>query len=204
MSEEIKRITVEDLYKVVEDVCMPVAYLNWNGLELAVKRNILLEDVIEFVTSVTSLCFEEETNRYMPEVKDFGIRAYLIDYYTNVDLPEDTGEKYSLLYETDLVQTVLNSIDMQQFNDIVRSIEESVSYIAKSNIDAVMKQIQEVSNLIEKFGSVFQESFGDLSQEDLAKVIGSITENDIDEEKLIQAYMSVKPEFNTTAKDGDK
>lgn len=204
MSEEIKRITVEDLDKVIEDVCMSVAYLNWNGLELAVKRNILLEDVIEFVTSVTSLCFEEETNRYMPEVKDFGIRACLIDYYTNVDLPEDTGKKYSLLYETDLVQTVLNSIDMQQFNDIVRSIEESVSYIAKSNIDAVMKQIQEVSNLIEKFGSVFQESFGDLSQEDLVKVIGSITENGVNEEKLIQAYMSVKPEFDTTPEDGDK
>ena len=186
---EVNRITVEDFEKVIEDVSMIETPINWNGLELIVKRNISLEDMIGYVSSVSELCFEDETNRYMPELKDFGIRLYLINYYTNIDLPESTSKKYEFIYNTDIVQTVLNAVDPQQFNEIVQSIENKVEYMSSANIEAIQKHMIEISNAIEEFGKLFEAMFDDMDAESVQKLVSSITDGAIDESKLVEAYI---------------
>lgn len=195
------RITAEDLSKVAEDICMPINEADWNGLRLIVRRNISLEEMLEFVANVTGLCFESDTNKYIPEVKDFGIRTSIINYYTNVDLPESTSEKYSLLYSTDIIQTVIKMVDPQQFNSIVESIENAIDHIANANIEMFNKQVQKITELIEQFGELFEDSFSGISKDEMIKLVENITNFGDNEEKFVQAYLSqTKENYNSGEK----
>ena len=186
---ETNKISTEALEQVLKDTYTPVSTIEWNGLELMVRRTITLAETMEFVKFVTDICFADETNEYIPEVRDYAIKLFILEHYTNLDLPEETEKKYAIIYQTDIMPTVLNMLDGQQFNDIIRAIDTKLDYMAESNIEAITKHMNEAMTLIENFGKQFSELFGDVDQESMTKIIDSLA-NGLDEGKIMEAYLA--------------
>lgn len=186
---ETNKISTEALEQVLEDTYTPVLTTEWNGLELIVRRTITLAETMEFVKFVTDICFADETNEYIPEVRDYAIKLFILEHYTNLELPKETENKYAIIYQTDIIPTVLNMLDGQQFNDIIRAIDTKLDYMAESNIEAITKHMNEAMTLIENFGKQFSELFGDVDQESMTKIIDSLA-NGLDEGKIMEAYLA--------------
>lgn len=185
-----KRISIEEFEAAMKDIYMPTVEINWNGLPLIIKKNISLEETMNFVEYVTELCFSETTHTYMPEVRDFAIKMFLIEHYTNIDLPQDIEKKYEFVYSTDIFQTVINNIDPYQFNEIIHSIDTKLDYMADANIEAFNNQVAEVAKLIEQFGTLFSDAFDGVDSDTISKLVNSISDVGFDEEKLVKAYIS--------------
>ena len=185
---EVNKITPELLEQVTADVYMPVATDNWNGLELEVRRYISFSEMLEFVEFVTDMCFTSD-NTYMPEVRDYAIRVFVISRYTNIELPEDTDKRYELLYGTDIMRAVLQLVDAQQINEIVAAIDTKINYITETNIEAFQRQVQNLTNIVNEFGQTFEGMLKDSDPEVLAKFIDAVANNGMDEEKLVKTYM---------------
>lgn len=192
MSEDIKRITVEECKKAIEEVYMPVTEIQWNGLDLTVRRNISFSETLDFVKYVTDLCFADETHEYLPEARDLAIKIFLIEHYTNLDLPDSLEERNYVIYETDIVQTVLNCVNPYQFNEIVRAIDLKIDYMAEANIEAINRKVDELYKSFEELSNSLQTVFGGITQESMEGLVNAIKDGGLDPKELVKSYFEEK------------
>lgn len=187
-----KRISVNALEKVVKDTYAPTVTFNWNDIEVTVKKNLSLREMLEFVNDVTKSCFTADTSSYMPEIKDFAIKACVLEMYANFTMPRNVEAKYDLIYHTDAFESVLNHINMRQFGEICHSIDKKIENLAQANIEAVNKQMNELYNAFNNLQSHLSNLFTDIQSEDIQKIAGAMAEGGLSEEALVKAYMSQK------------
>ena len=64
MANKIKKISIKDFRKAIRDNYPPIITLDWNGLQVLIKRKLNLTEMLAFVKNVTASCFsEDETTR---------------------------------------------------------------------------------------------------------------------------------------------
>ncbi len=187
-SNKTKRVSITSLEKIIKGNENQTQTVEWNGLEVTIKKDLSFRETLTFVDSVTKSCFENSSNAYLPEVKMFAIKCCVLEMYANFTLPDNVERKYDLVYNTDAFDMVLQYIDMRQLNEIVDAISDKVDNLAQANIEAVNRQMNELysafNTLQERLGSIFN----NIDPKDISALVGAISNSHIDEEKLVHAY----------------
>lgn len=184
-----KKISIGTFDKIVKDTYTPTEVVEWNGTEVIIKRSLSFTEMITFVNNVVKTCFSSENGEYIPEVKDFIIKTCILDMYANFSLPDNIEHKYNLIYNSNAVQVVLNYINRQQFEEILQSIDDKIDHIAQANIEATTKQMNELYSSLNNLQSQFSEIFAGIKSEDMSGLLKAVSENKIDENKLVKAYV---------------
>lgn len=189
---KVKKITINDFEKVMKETYTPTETFDWNGVEVTVKKTLSLKEALEFVDSVVKSCFTEDTNTYMPEIKDFAIKTCILEKYANFTMPSNIEYQYALIYSTDAVERVLSYVNTQQFNEICRAISDKIDNIAQANIEAINKQMNELYNAFSDLQTHLGGLFNGINNDDIRAVAGAIANGTLDEEKLVKAYIENK------------
>lgn len=186
--KEIKKVSVTAFEKAIKDNYTPYSEIEWNGITVTVKRNLSFGEMMEFVESVVQLCFANDTDRYIPEVKDFAIKTLVLEKYTNINMPQNIKKRYEFVSFTDIVQNVLSKVDKIQFNEIVQAIDTKLEYMSNANIEAVNRQVTVLYDTLQNLESQFADMFSGLDSGSITQLVNAITDNQLDEEKLMKAY----------------
>lgn len=193
------KVTIKALEDAVKDSMNEIVTIEWRGLEIEVKRFLPLNSMMAFVEYVSNACFGTDA-KYNPEVKDFVFRSLVVQMYTNMTLPSDLSKSYDILFQTDLFTTLLNTIDYDQLDSIIRAIEMKTAYLCNSNVNLINKQMVDATRAFEDLAKQMQALTDGISQEDIANISKAFANGGIDPEKLMQAYMTEKyPEAQVTA-----
>lgn len=198
-NKKIKRISVNAFETIMRNTYNPTTTVEWNGVEIIINKTLSLKEMMKFVNSVVTSCFEKDSNKYLPEIKDFAIRVQILEKYSNFTMPKNVETQYDLVYQTNAVETVLSHIDSCQFHEICDAITRKIDNTAQSNIEAVNKQIAEAYSSIEELTSQFTELFSGVSEADIKAVTEAISNTKLDEEKLVRAFAT-----QVTNKNGDE
>lgn len=190
MVNKDKKITVSAFDKAMKEQTVPNVTERWCGSDIVIKHTISISQMLEFVDRVVSNCFSD--SEFVPEIKDMMIRAELLTQYANFTLPKDIEHMYSLLYQTDAVAIVNKHIDTTQFNIILDAIDKKIDYICKTNISSLEKQIQQLSVSLDEISQNATKAFSNLSSDDIVKLIGAASNGNIDEQKLVKAFLEQK------------
>ena len=170
--------------------------INWNGIQLNVKRYISLAEMLEFVDYVTKMCFGDN-NEYRPELKDMAIKICTLEKFAGVVLPEDVSKTYDIIYGTDIVRVVYDAIDPEQIAEIVHAIDVKVANTARANIERVNAELDKINKRFEDIQASIEKVFSNVSPEDITAMLKSIPDiANIDEGDFIQKYIE-----NTKAAD---
>lgn len=164
----------------------------WNGVTLNVQHTLSLPEMMNFVDAVSKLCFAEDTGAYIPEVKDFGIKTYILEMYAGIEMPKSTNDMYDLLYRTDIVYTIIDNINKVQLDEIVQAIDVKISHMANAKVEALNKQMNELYSAFENLENQLEGMFSGISPDDMSKIIGAFNNGTFDESRLIDAYLSKK------------
>lgn len=186
MSE--KRISIEDYKKAVAEDFEPIVNVDWRGLTLHIKKCLSLEEMMTFVSDVVSSCFAENTNEYLPEVKDFSTRCCILENYAGFVLPKSLSEKYEMVYSSDIVSFVVQYVEHMQFNAMLAAIDHKIEHQAQSNIEALNKQMNEVVAGLSTLEKNLSGIFGGVDNETITKIAGAIADGSFDESKLVKAF----------------
>lgn len=170
--------------------------INWNGIQLNVKRYISLAEMLEFVDYVTKMCFGDDIE-YRPELKDMAIKICTLEKFAGVVLPEDVSKTYDIIYGTDIVRVVYDAIDPEQIAEIVHAIDVKVANTARANIERVNAELDKINKRFEDIQASIEKVFSNVSPEDITAMLKSIPDiANIDEGDFIQKYIE-----NTKAAD---
>lgn len=187
---KIKRVSVNAFEKAMKETYIPTEVFTWNGIEVTVKKNLSLKEMLEFVDSVVKSCFTKDTNTYIPEIMDFTIKVCVLEKYANFTMPNNVTTQYELVYHTDAVDCVLKYINLRQFNEVCVAINKKIENLAQANIEAVNKQMNELYNAFDNLQNKLASLFEGINSEDVRAVAGALANGMLDEEKLVKAYTS--------------
>lgn len=186
MSE--KKISVEEFRNAIEADFTPEVEIIWRGITLHIKKCLSFEAMLTFVSNVVSSCFEEKTGEYLPEIKDFATRCFILESYAGFDLPKSISEKYDLIYCSDIVSVIVQQVEQGQFNSMLNAIDRKIEHQAQSNIEALNKQMNEVVAGFTALEQNLSAIFGGIDNDTISKIAGAIANGSFDESKLVKAF----------------
>lgn len=191
MAKKAKRISVNALEKCIERK-PEIVNVEWNGLDIVVKKRLSFEEMIDFVNGVAQSCFAADTNDFIPGVKDFVIGCFAIEMYSNLTLPHNVSKKYEIISSCDVVDVILENVDRDQFDKIVGAINDKIRYLINVNLSQATVKINELLYSFGDIESKVGELFGKISPNDVQALVSAISEGKIDEGKLMEAYLESK------------
>ncbi len=192
--KETKTVSVNAIEDVMKNEFHNETTIQWHGVDIVVKKTISLQNAMEFVNQVVNGCFSDADGDYMPELKDYAIRACMIEKYTNIRLPENTNTMYNMMYQTDLCEHVCAAIDKAQFTALVDAINEKLDFEA----NAAIKKITQLAEAMNTLTAEYEKMFSNVTPEDIQAVTNAIA-NGVDEKKLMQAYVDIREQKGTDA-----
>ena len=188
--KKIQKISVNAMDEIMKRF-NTVETVEWNGLQVVIKKNLSLEEMMTFANSVVKSCFDQASGAYMPEVKDFAIRANVLDMYTNFTLPKDLGKQYDMVVQSGAVEMVLNYINYVQFNELVKAIDSKLQNTADANIQAFITKLDNVTTAFSDMQSKMEQMFSGVDSEDIGKLMGAIAAGNYSEEGLVKSYLEL-------------
>lgn len=192
-------VSAENLEKIVRDDYIPYENIDWNGVPLTVRTHIPFNLMLQFVRDVVETCFSVDTGEYLPEAKDIAIKCAIIEYYSNLELPEDIEQKYEFVYRTNAVQVIMEHLDKNQLNQILVAIDDKTAHRARSNIEAVNVRINEVISRVNEIQENIANLFSGIDNATISGIANAISDGAIDEEKLVKAIMEQRAENSAPA-----
>lgn len=192
MNEEKTTILVENIIKAMNEEPKSRKSIKVCGQNIEVETILSLDVFDTFVTQAVDMLYSPD-GEYIPNLKDFIIRICTVFAYTNVAFPNDFEEVardlWKLMYGTNFFDLVLKAVDNGQYNAFLHAIESAVEYRNNNNIDRVNRQINELASGVNNLGEQLTDMFGNISQDDIDKLISAVENDKIDESKLIKAYV---------------
>lgn len=157
-----KKVSVAEIESVMkEQFSKNTKTADWYGIEIEYKESIPMDKMVEFVDNVAGGCFGED-GEYLPEFKSFLIDAYMMEYYTNVRLPQSIEKQYVIFAQTDLADMIRQMIDKKQYFAILEAIDEKIAYIRDADVVATKQNVTKLITQIEGLAEQFLDSFDSL------------------------------------------
>ncbi len=94
----------------------------WHGIAVSVRTLLPIREVTLFINSVMDSCYDTEHDNFVPEMMDFAFRVNVVTRYACVDLPLDIEDKYEVLYNTDIFDTIAAAVNNSQLQSIRETI----------------------------------------------------------------------------------
>lgn len=189
-----RKISVNEYDAAVESIAA-TNLIEWNDLEITVRRRIPYEDFVTGGIVISNACFGED-GAYVPEAKDVSFRLFVLSQYTNLSIPQNLEKRYEMACFSGIFDAVLTAIDRYQLEQLKESVNERIRVRTEAAVDAVVRQANSVAeavqNLSEKFEAQFSDLLGDVTPEELNRVIHGIAEGQVDEEKVVDAYKKTR------------
>lgn len=183
------KITVSALQEVYNSMAKE-AVVDWNGLELHVKKVLSFEEAIDVVNDVVDACYTEG-GEFLPVAMEFALDVRLVEACTNVTLPKDAKKLYEIMYATGLGRAVRNLMNSDQIDDIYNACVDRIEYLnAQSHMEvqAQMKKMSDLADSLMGYTSNLVESMQDGS---LSKLLDFADRMDgkTTDEAAVDAYL---------------
>lgn len=188
MAKKEKRISINALEKIAEEQFAQIIEVKWQDLDVTIKRTLPMQEMLLFVKEVTEACFLED-GTFVPEIMEFAIKSGVLTHYANFNLPSDLKKQYWLIYNTDAANMIYQHINLEQFNEIVESINRKIDHMCDTDIASVKAELNDLNNAFGKIGEQFSAMFDGIDTSDLQRVIEAVGDEGVNEEKIVSAYV---------------
>ena len=169
----------------------PTRVVEWNGLKIEINHTLNVKDAFELVKAVVDSSFLDDGS-YVPEATDFAMRANVIAYYSNIELPNDMAAQYRMVYSLPIYEIVRAAINAQQFDSLYDAVERRIEMICDTDIMETRAKINQLFDALEKLERHIEDIFGGVGSDDIAKIAGAISKDTIDEEKVVEAFLKAE------------
>lgn len=175
--------------------------VKFQDVDITVKYALSFDEVLSFVSATADSCFTTDGD-YIPQVKKFVFMANIIDYYTDVQMPDNLNDRYALAVLSGLYDVVVNEIDDRQLDSLRDSVERLIDSILTNNANTARNELSKAVASLNSIVQVFNQTAKDMSPATMQNVIDALNDNTADRQQLIAAYQAALTLKNESNKEG--
>lgn len=188
--KKIQKISINTMDKYLERLANTET-VEWNGMQVVIKKNLSLEEMMRFANSVVKSCFDQEDGSYLPEAKDFAIRSNIMEMYANFTLPTNLEKQYDMVIRSGAVEMIANHVNIAQFNELMKAIDAKLQHAADAHIQAFVKKMDEVVTAFSNMQEQMEKTLSGIDTDDINKLVGAIANGENIEEGVARAYLEL-------------
>lgn len=188
--KKIQKISVNAMDEMMKGY-QNTEVVEWNGLQVVIKKNLTLEEMLCFANSVIKSCFDQGDGSYLPEVKDFAIRSNIMERYANFTLPGNLEKQYDMVIRSGAVEMIMNHINFAQFSELMKAIDAKVQNTADAHIQTFIKKLDEVTDAFSHMQGEMEKMYSGVDTEDISKLVGVISDGKATEENIVKSYLEL-------------
>ena len=159
MAKKEKKVPVSKLTGTINKETATIPLDGAEGVDIVVQKTISLQEMMQFVVDVVASCVDEAAGTYRPEVLPFAIKAHVLESYTNLALPADAKKQYDLVYNTKVVEQVVEQIDPVQYYEILDAVSSRVAYATRKMGNLATEKVNELLVRMEAFADNAEQMF---------------------------------------------
>jgi len=178
-----KKVSVNNIDKIIENDSFKDTKeftIDFNSIEILIKPQLTLENVIGFTNSVVESVFSEGV--YTPEFKDIALKRATLFYYTNLKVDFNINKLCDLVNKTDIINIILSHIDEKQYNIVVSAINDKIEYLKNLSIHK-----NETNDTFNSLLELLYNKFSGIDIENVTKALEKV--NGITEDKIINSIL---------------
>ena len=163
--------------------------------QITIKRKLGLTEMMELVTEIVGLCFNDEDGDYIPHVFDFALRSGVLTHYANFRMPESVEKQYDLVMRTGAYELVMDYADQDQVYQIIGSAEGWIEH--KKNlynctsyryVRELLAKVADIADKINRLADQGAEIYGNVDPEQVAEMVRRVAGmKKVDEHELVRA-----------------
>jgi len=176
--------TIND-FDIPEDAAADIC-----GKEVLVKSGLGLTETIGFVDSVASTVMDDETGGYRPELFDFAFDVMVLMYFTNITLPEDSGEQFQLINHTDLCFEVKKNIDTDALDSLYAATKLKVAHLLRCAENTLVSKMADLLDAFAQLQAMTSDVFSNVGGADLKALVDTFA--GMDEAKIAKAVLGIQ------------
>lgn len=192
----MENIKAEAFEEYMNDHFPKTKVITIGDIDIEVKTHLTFDEMLDFVDGIVDRCFQDDGDTYIPEFKDYLIRESIIVYYTNIELPETSRERYDFVYGSDLIARIVDeAINKNEFNNILQAIDSHLMHMGDVYHLQYKQKIDEIYSSITAVTEQVASMYADMSSEELAdlvKAVAGMADGSVDDEAIAKAVMNFK------------
>lgn len=126
-------------------------------IEIEVKKRLTLFERADMVNSIVSMVWAQDENgveRFAPYLRKFAYNFNILNYFTNIVLPDDMDKVWEFVDNTDIAGMIIDFVGNGYIKNILREADEAIEYhkeeiLKKSKLDAILDSF---GGLMNSFG----------------------------------------------------
>lgn len=183
-------MAINEKIKVNVEFEYPITHVvEWGDANIIINENLSLADMLSFTSYVSSACFDSDTREFLPEVFDFAVKCAMVEFYTNIELPEEAVDKYTFVFGTNIAGKIREVADCERLDALVDSTWIKVKHLAQANIERVRKEIDNVAQSLSDLEEKMDGAMMDFDNDAITSLANVLAGGAIDEEKLVKAIV---------------
>jgi len=119
----MERIDSGKVMKVGMKGYKEIVDINWHGLIIHIKTLLSRREEEELIFSILECCRLGDKDELLYEFLDLSIRANIVAFYTDVELPLDINEQHKLLYYSDIFDVVAKNANSDQIDAVINIVK---------------------------------------------------------------------------------
>ena len=125
-------------------------------VEIVVKTRLSIYERADMVNSIANMVWatdEEENDSFAPYLRKFAYEFNILNYFTNISLPDDMGKVWDFIDSTDIACEVIDCVGGGYIENIIREADEAIEYrkqqkLSRSKLDSLIDSLGGVVKLI--------------------------------------------------------
>lgn len=164
-----------------------------NQVEVIVKKKLTLFERADMVNSIVSMVWSQDENgteMYAPYLRKFAYDFNILNYFTNIQLPDDMDKVWEFVDNANIAGMVIDFVGGGYIENIIREANEAIEYrkaeiLKRSKLDnifdslsGIMKTVDDKTQnldmngmleLVEKYAPELKEELNKILQEQMAE-----------------------------------
>lgn len=120
-----------------------------NQVEVIVKKKLTLFERADMVNSIVSMVWAQDENgaeMYAPYLRKFAYDFNILNYFTNIQLPDDMDKVWEFVDNADIAGMVIDFVGGGYIENIIREANEAIEYrkaeiLKRSKLDSVFDSL---------------------------------------------------------------
>jgi len=191
MNKTSKKVSISDFERVANKQRRSDTTIDWNGVEVTVKYNLSLAEMLKFVQNIVDTCMVD--GMFLPEGFDFAVRTNILAIYANFKIPENVEKVYDLVTTTDAAEAVSAVVNKDQLKSMVDAARKKIEYMCSATAE-IRKQLKKLDGLAsavkDSLKKVGLKILDETDPDELQELMGLLKDTPINE--YIETYLAAK------------